>query len=255
MWEFALNITSKHQKISEKLKTLLTQYFELSNCILTTSEENNFLKILIAVDDKMEEYAKKVITSAVIEIICDDFKEIYLNKYLLFNMHDTIEMCAFKKALVNFDRETDRFIIRKNLELKKDLFLESFFRFKLKSLQNKWSELVSLANENREYLFSNSSFIELLKFLVDNLDICEDEISVIKEDGGYRIFTSNAMYSNSVFNEENIVSSIIDLSPQKINLYFNEKSSAINLLEQIFDERITKNKLSFKNVEKFKLNM
>ena len=203
----------------------------------------------------MEEYAKKVITSAVIEIICNDFKESYLDEYLLFNVHDKIEMFAFKKALVNFDRETDKFIIKKSLELKNDLFLESFFQFKLKSLQNKWNELVSLANENREYLLSNESFIDLLKFLVDNLDICEEEISIIKEDSGYRIFTDNNFYSNSIFDEENIVSSVIDLSPQKINLYFNERSNAITLLEQIFEERITKNKLSFKNLEKFKLNI
>ena len=150
-------------------------------------------------------------------------------------MYDKMGMLAFKKALLNFDKETDKFIIRKNLELGSNLFLESFFHFKLKSLQEKWAELVSLSNDNREYLISSDSFIDLLKFLVDNLDICEDEISIVKENEGYKIFINDSkQYQNKVFNEESVVSSVIDLSPQKINLYFNESSKAINLLEKIF---------------------
>ena len=101
---------------------------------------------------------------------------------------------------------------------------------------------------------SGESFVDLLKFLVDNLDICEDEISVVKEEGGYRIYTENSNYSHGLISEDNIVSSVIDLSPQKINLYFNENSSAITLLKQIFDERIIINKISFQNVEKIKSN-
>ena len=114
-------------------------------------------------------------------------------------------------------------------------------------MQEKWAELVTLSNDNSDYLISSDSFIDLLKFLVDNLDICEDEISVVKDSDGYKIFTLNeGLYQNKVFSEEAIVSSVIDLSPQKINLYFNESSSAIDLLERLFEERITINNTNSK---------
>ena len=162
-------------------------------------------------------------------------------------------MTAFKKALLNFDKETDKFIIKKNLDLSKDIFLEAFYQFKLKSLKEKWAELVALSNENREYLVSSDSFIDLLKFLVDNLDICENEISIVKESEGYRIFSSdNIPEENKLLTEELVVSSVIDLSPQRINLYFNETSKAITLLEKIFEERIIIND-SLQNIKNFKL--
>lgn len=251
MWEFSLNIKNENRNWASKAKNSLSQYFNVVNGFVTTHENEDYYSILIAVEDGICELAKKKITSVIIDMICSDLKDKFLDKYLILPNQNKMGVIAFKQALLNFDRETDKFIIKKNLKLENDLFLESFFFFKLKTLQNKWNELVSLANENRDYLLTDESFIDLLKFLVDNLDICEDEISVVKEEGGYRIYADDKDYSSDLLNEEGIISSIIDLSPQKINLYTNETNSAIKLLEQIFDDRITKNNANFKNV-KFK---
>ena len=247
MWEISLNIKRENENLANILyKSLLNAILSLDG-IITINEDNGYISILVGVNEENKEKAKLAISSCIIELICTSFKMTFLDNYLVFPRHDKIGMLAFKKALLNFDKETDKFIIKKNLDLSRDLFLESFYHFKLKSLQEKWSELVSLSNENSDYLLSSDSFIDLLKFLVDNLDICEDEISVVKEDEGYKIFTlEEGQYQNKVFNEESIVSSVIDLSPQKINLYFNETSSAINLLEKIFEERITVNNLGGK---------
>ena len=101
------------------------------------------------------------------------------------------------------------------------------------------------------------SFIDLLKFLVDNLDIEEDEISVIKEKNSYKILLNDKIqYIENPLTEEQIVSSVIDLSPQKINLYFDENSQAITLLEKLFAHRIVKSSLDIRvnNIKKIKLN-
>lgn len=254
MWEFSLNLKSENIFVAEKAFNFLKDYFEMMEGFVTLHEENGYKQILIAIDEGKIEIGKRAITSCIIDIICNDYKMSYLDQYLLIPCQDKIGMLAFKKALLNFDSETDKFIIKKALEIKSDIYLESFYHFKLKSLKNKWAELVALANENRDYLLSDESFVDLLKFLVDNLDICEDEISIVKEDGGYRIYTENNDYQQVLFNEENIVCSVIDLSPQRINLYVNDNSSAINLLKQIFDERISINKVSFQNIKKIKIN-
>lgn len=240
MWEISLNLKAENFDIANLLYNSLSLPIQEMRGVITSNEEHGYISILVGVEKDNKEKAKLVITSCIVEIICTKFKLSFLDKYLTLPMYDKMGMLAFKKALLNFDKETDKFIIRKNLELGSNLFLESFFHFKLKSLQEKWAELVSLSNDNREYLISSDSFIDLLKFLVDNLDICEDEISIVKENEGYKIFINDSkQYQNKVFNEESVVSSVIDLSPQKINLYFNESSKAINLLEKIFDERIT----------------
>ncbi len=242
MWEFSLNVKAENFSIANTLYNSLKNSISQMNGVITSNEEHGYISILVAVDKIYKDKAKFLISSCIIEIICNIFKSKFLDNYLIFPRQDKIGMLAFKKALLNFDKETDKYIISKSLELKKDFFLESFYHFRLHSLQEKWAELVSLSNENSDYLISSESFIDLLKFLVDNLDICEDEISVVKEGESYKIYSPNSQYQNKTFSEESIVSYVIDLSPQKINLYFKESSSAINLLERLFEERITINK-------------
>lgn len=254
MWEFSLNIRSENFEIAQFFYNSITSCISASDGVVTSHEANNYISILFAINDKVKDRVKALISGAIIEVICCKFKAEYLNSSLVLPEHDIIGMEAFKKALLNFDKETDKFIITKNLNLSNNLYLESFYQFRLKSLKEKWAELVSLSNENREYLVSKESFIDLLKFLVDNLDICEDEINVVKEDGGFRIYTDECDMQGQLISEESMVSSVIDLSPQKINLYFNESSNAINLLERIFEERITINRSTRQNIKKFKLN-
>lgn len=253
MWEFSLNLKTENFEIAKSFFNAINSNISSIDGMITSHEENDYISILLAVNDRDEGKVKNFVSNILIEIICTDFKDKYLTKYLLLPEHDIIGMTAFKKALLNFDRETDRFIIKKNLVLGNNLYLESFYQFRLRSLQDKWSELVSLSNENREYLLSRESFIDLLKFLVDNLDIGEDEISIVKEKDGYRIYNQKTE-ENQLLSEESIVSSVIDICPQKINLYFNESSKATNLLERIFEERITINQPIEKNIKKFKLN-
>ena len=45
-------------------------------------------------------------------------------------------------------------------------------------------------------------------------------------------------YAGRIFNEEGLVSSMIDLAPQKINFYCERGSKTSELLEKIFDDRL-----------------
>lgn len=254
MWEFSLNLKTENFEIAKYFYNTISAYVKALNGMVTSHEDNGYISILIAVPLEKSEQVKTLLLCSITEVICTQFKNEFLNKSLLLPELDNASLYAFKKALLNFDRETDKYIIKKNLVLENNLYLESFYHFRLRSLLDKWEELVSLSNENKEYLISKESFIDLLKFLVDNLDICEEEISVVKENDGYRIYSEENNLQENLISKDSMVSSVIDLSPQKINLYFNETSSEINLLERIFEERITINNSSFQNIKKFKIN-
>jgi hypothetical protein len=240
MWEFSLNVKTDKTEVAEFLFENIKKNCLYMQGIVTLHEENNMTSILVAVDDDFSQEATTVLERLITQVICTYFKFDFLEKNLKIPMHDKIGMTAFKKALLNFDRETDKFLVLKNLNLEKSLYLDSFYDFRLTSLKSKWTELVSLANENRVYLISNDAFVDLLKFLIDNIEICEDEINIVENDEGYKIFLEDGetTYDNVIFNEEGLVSSIIDLAPQKINLYCRSENSTIGLLEKIFDERI-----------------
>lgn len=241
MWEFSLNVKSDNMEVAEFLFENIKKSCLYMQGIVTSHQENDMVSILIAVEEGFSNEAQLVIERVVTQAICTYFKYSFLEKNLKLPVHDKIGLTAFKKALLNFDRETDKFLVLKNLSLDKSLYLDSFYQFKLTSLKAKWTELVSLANENRVYLISNEAFLDLLKFLIDNIEICEDEINIVENEEGYKIFLEDEFdttYNDIVFNEEGLVSSIIDLAPSKINLYCHAENETIGLLEKIFEERI-----------------
>ena len=253
MCEFSLNLKTENFELAKFIFNNISSVCDKWNGVVTSVEENGFISILVAVKEQDKEKAQNYLSSCITEVICTVFKSSFLESNLFLPSQDTLGINAFKKALLNFDKETDRYLVRKSLNLQTDLFLESFYQFRLSTLKAKWAELVTLANENREYLTSSESFIDLLKFLVDNLEICQDEISIYQDqDNSYKILISDKLYQNKNFSEESLVSSIIDLSPQKINLYCEEDSKAITLLHKLFEERITDKKhLKINTFEKF----
>lgn len=246
MWEFSISVQSDKSELAASIFNILRSELSPLKAIVARGEEGKFINIIIAVDSRKREEAEIVLLRTITLVICQNFKLDFLNKHLFLPNQDEIGVTAFKKALINFDKETDYFLISKALNFNEFLYLESFYQFKLIKLRDKWSELIRLANENRDYLVSSDAFFDLLKFLIDNLDICKDEIDVVEEGDGYHIYEEGE--KSMPMNSSALISSLIDLSPQKINLYCKNENNATNLLKIIFDRRL--NLLSSKENDK-----
>lgn len=235
MWEFCLSTyrLDVARSIFQSMKEELD-----GQTVLTCYEKYGVFNIMFACPMEEKNRLTNILEKNVIKVICSNYKDGFLKENLCLPSHEKISLTAFKKALMNFDRETDLFIISKNLELKSTLNLDSFYDFKLKALRDKWGELVLLANENSDYLIGDDAFYDLLKFLVDNLEIKENEISVFEKENGYSIMADECFES---LNNEALVSTLIELSPKKINFYCDREDATVDFLTKIFSERIKVN--------------
>lgn len=247
MWELCISVSSKNIDIAKFVYQTLKLQTQEYGAVVTCYEQFDNFYILVGCEVLEQSRVCLEIERTVIKVICNFYKEKYLSENLKLSFHDEIGVAAFKKALINFDKETDFYLISKNLVLDKNLHLDSFYSFKLKSLREKWNELITLANENSDYLVSNEAFFDLLKFLIDNLEICEEEISVFQNENGYSIKTKNVEQFSNLSNE-GLVSSIIELCPKKINLFCRSDDNTTGFLSKIFEERI--NVCYNKNLEK-----
>ena len=240
MWELSISVDSKNIDIAKFIyQTLKAQTSEFGSVVTCYEEFENFF-ILIACPQNEQARVKVVVERCVIKVVCNFYKERYLTQNLKLPMHENMSLTAFKKALINFDKETDFYIISKNLQLDKNFHLDSFYHFKLKSLREKWAELITLANENSEYLVSNEAFFDLLKFLIDNLEVCEEEINVFEDENGYFIKAKNKQdeFEYESLSKEGLVSSLIEICPKKINLFCRSDDNTAGFLSKIFEERI-----------------
>ena len=236
MWEFSINLQSDKEVLAASIFNILRRELSPLKAIVARSEEGGYISVVIAVKKENRNEAEIVLLRTITLAICQTFKADFLNKHLFLPNQDEIGVTAFKKALINFDKETDYFLISKALNFNEFLFLESFYQFKLAKLRDKWGELIRLANENRDYLVSSEAFFDLLKFLIDNLDICKEEIDVVEDEKGYYICEEGE--KSAPLSSSALVSSLIDLSPQKINMYYKNENHATELLKLIFDRRI-----------------
>lgn len=237
MWEFAINVNFEKVELANSLFKILKKDLSKFDALVVLTKEPPFNKIVLAVKKEFRPETEIVLLKTISLVICCYFKAEFLNRHLFLPSHDEIGVTAFKKALINFDKETDYFLISKNLRFEGNLYLESFYEFKLRKLREKWEELIKLANENRDYLVSVDAFNDLLKFLIDNLDICKDEIDVIEEEDEH-YYVCDEGKKGEMMGSSALVSLLIDLSPQKINFYYKNENHATDLLKTIFDRRI-----------------
>lgn len=247
MWEYSITLPISKSNKTQKLYYDICNLFKNVGGVVTTISSKDDYTILVAckVEDSF------LVKSKLIEIICNyivlDYKYNYLVKNFKFKVTQDINMQAFIKALVVFDSEIDKDIIRSQLKPLNKVNIDSFYNFKLKTLKTKWKDLVSLANDNFIYLMKSETFIELLKFIISNLDYRTKVVNVKIDNNNFYLSDANNRPIQDLMlgdmqgcSDAFLVTTLITLSPQKINLCCdtNIKNSTINLLFELFSDRI-----------------
>lgn len=247
MWEYTITLpkvskaklTNLHQDLSKQCKQFAG--------VATIINFNQSQQILLA----CPLYNKNLLKPKVIEILANfillHFKYDYLVSNFKFKVSNDINIKAFIKALVVFDSDVDKEIIKHHLKRYANIDLNSFYYFKLKPLRIKWNELVNLANDNFGYLMSTDTFVELLKFIISNLDYRTKEVNISFKDNAYELSGLNGEPIDDVllgdttdYGDSFLITALITLSPQKIKLHCNTeiKDNTINLIFELFNDRI-----------------
>ena len=232
----SINLGSENAELAKYIYRSLSGVVEELKGVITSYETAGKISILVACSTMERPRLEYHINLTLSNAICTFFKQKFLEKHLSLPQKEGLELFAFKKALIFFDRETDRFLVAKFLILDKSIELESFFHFRLRALQEKWTELASIANENASYLLGEESFVELLKFLIDNIDFETDEIFV-RIDDNISLLDRDGNLKNSPqnFSRQDLVEFLLTNSPRKI---YWKATKADEFLEKIFSKRI-----------------
>ncbi|MDD2227212.1 MAG: sporulation protein YtxC [Clostridia bacterium] len=252
MWEFSMGMENDKVDMAKYIFSNLKTKVEEVAGVITSYEQTGKINIVIACEDVEKTRLCYHISDILTNAICTFIKEDFLGKNLKFPRKTILELHTFKKALVSFDRETDRFLINRQLILDDSLYIESFFYFKLQTVREKWQELLKIANDNSTYLLSDDAFLELLRFLIDNIEVSFDEINVVFQGDKISLLNSDFEFlpniNYEIENECVLVSKLLELSPRKINWYSKKRHE---FLEKIFEKRIVikQEKLNLKTIK------
>ena len=142
-----------------------------------------------------------------------------------------------------FDSECDKEEIKQELILHKELNIDSFYHFKLSFLKDKWQEILNIVNYGSN-ITNNAEFMELLKFLVNNVESHISVANVYFKHNKFLICNNKNIpifFNDKEFGiEESLLSQLIELNPKLINLYCfsNVTADTFKLISYIFDNKI-----------------
>ena len=243
MWEFTIKTDSKtgdyitylYNKMKRSIVTLKGQI------AIAKINNENILSIAVPLDKK--EKAQNLLRVYLCDIFCEKMKGRFLESHISCIPFDSDLFFPFVKVCTYFDNELERQIVMRSLKLEKGIMLPSYLEFYLRPLKNKWQELCNLTNENSSLFFESETFLELLKFLLANLTPkCECVIVSIKDN--CIIFEDENGEMNTYQYEEKlrdveVISKLIELSPQKIVLKMPNKSlKVVDNIVRLFDNRV-----------------
>lgn len=244
MWEFEIICDLNTQDLIRYIQNRLNETLKKCNGVmaLMTDGDKLFLSIGVKIENSPE--IKANLRLVLCDVFCEKMKQKFLENNLDLpekhrNLNDT-----FIKVFTYFDRELERQIILRKLELKENkINLQSFLYFKLNTLIKKWQELCELANKNTMTILKKENFIELLRFLLQNIDSkCQSVILELQDK--CLIYHDNKndfdiITSIDTSDSFNVLSKLMDLNPYLIKIHSNEQNlEMIKLLRSVFDDRI-----------------
>ncbi len=220
MYEFTIT-TGSSINISDYLYTNLYNQLTTIGGIVIKQQIANKISISLAVEDNYKEYAKGVLLEIIPDGIICEYKYNYLKNNIYLNINEE-GLNVFIKALVVFDRQTDKDLIVKNLKLERELHVDSFYKFKLYELRDRWQEIANIVNDSIPIMLKNKSVSEITRYFVNS---CEEGPEVHLYIDKNKIVLNrlgeltSLEYATNEDYENSLVCEIISLSPNKIIMH------------------------------------
>ncbi len=245
MWEVSICFESAKmaEYFASKINLVIKSCKGISACI-TLNGQNC---VLVAVPKDKEEFARDFVKQKIAECILFFYKKDYIVSKLNFEKPKTTYMNVFLQTLVCFDGEADKHFIEQCLDFDDRVFVDAVVAFKLKFLKKKWEELVSLANENVMYFLSEDSLLELIKFLISNLEHRCYAVNVFSKSDCYFLCDLQGkriddfmLEKQGIYEDGSLLSTLVALNPEKIIVHCNKfvKDKLLRNLFSLFPNRI-----------------
>lgn len=242
MFELTLSTTVDKQSYIQELFKKIEEDVKNDSGILTKHISGGRIYLAIAVKKEKKEYYKSRILDLIFFVIIDDYKYNYFKEHLVV-LEENLVYKSFLKAISIFDAEIDKEIIKSQLDLSQEVLIDSFYYFKLQSLQERWARTSVIINQNN-VLSSKNSMIEILKYLtaVSDNQLIRADIIVGKSKTHILSFFGDKCFVNDFYGYSDMLTEIVRLNPQIINLKISKNcqnfDKIYDALNKIFSDKI-----------------
>ncbi len=244
MWEFEIVCDLENQDLLKYIQKNLGEVIRKNDGVMALITNGDSLFLSIGAKQEKTPEIKAHLRLLICDVICEKMKQRFMENNLILPQNQSNLFNTFVKVCTYFDRELERQIVLRALDLKdKKINLKSFLFFKLHNLLNKWQELCDLTNQNIITILKKDNFVELLKFLLQSIDSkCQSVILELHDkcliyhdtQNDFDIITSIDINDNF-----GVLAKLIELNPYLIKIHTDESNfEIINLVRSVFEDRV-----------------
>lgn len=245
MYEVALASRRANVDKLNYVYDILTKYLSDDNIVITRYSDNNFSYVLLAGDTKHKDKYESIIKQTVISYIINVYKYEYLRESIPCTPSAGLSYEAYIKVLSLFDKSTDEKILNKIIILNQTFFIDSFIEFRMEPLLVHWKELCDLAKDNTTFFLESDTFLDIIRFLVNSMEINCKKIKIMCNDNIYSLYSTQEVGDEvkkvcDSYGKMDLISQVLTLSPMSIDVYISgdRKDEAVGFLSDVYTDRL-----------------
>lgn len=244
MREIALATKARNREIIDFLHANIQAKIDFCKTIITRYNDNNFSYLLFACEEKFIEPCEAILREVIVDYIESIYKLNYLKHKIKNPLSNSLAFNAYIKVLALFDKSTDETALNKILIFNQSFFVDSFLEFRLNPLKKHWKNLAELSSDNL-MMFNSSTFIDIIRFLINTMDNLVYKIKVICDSEHFSIYIMKNKNEKiqkiaECKNSTELITNVLNSCPNYIDIYINDNNNyeAVSFLSNVFANRL-----------------
>lgn len=244
MREIALATKARNREIIDFLHANIQAKIDFCKTIITRYNDNDFSYLLFACEEKFIEPCEAILREVIVDYIESIYKLNYLKHKIKNPLSNSLAFNAYIKVLALFDKSTDETALNKILIFNQSFFVDSFLEFRLNPLKKHWNNLAELSSDNL-MMFNSSTFIDIIRFLINTMDNLVYKIKVICDSEHFSIYIMKNKNEKiqkiaECKNSTELITNVLNSCPNYIDIYINDNNNyeAVSFLSNVFANRL-----------------
>lgn len=216
--------------LEKKLKNRLN-----SSVLIVTRNEPKRLYLAIACENQSKKQVSNEISEALLDVYSYEAKQHYYREHLSLPLLSDEKYNILLAALVEFDSQSDRSLIKDTFVLENGLNIDGVYNFAFSTVKSRWQEIGDLTKENASFLSDNEIFFELIKYLFSAICPKVERALCLFDGSKYLLYEPQSSCPIAeAYNEEELFCALIKTAPICLELSGNIEKSMMEKLTAIF---------------------
>lgn len=221
MYEATVNINSNDKHYLSYILNQLKKPLGIINGVAIILDNDDTSYLSVACKEEFKDKIDTIVKDCVADILSIGFKQRFIRDQLKLT-HNSLIANTLINTMSVFDSNVDRKQIKNSITSLNKLSIDGIYNFKLRSIKQRWQEIITLTSNNPLLFSDDSVMIEFLSYLLEAIPHITDTARLYVNKSGFELSNNKGrMFAKiPIFNctsmEEEILFNLIGFNPSSL---------------------------------------